>query len=462
MTYLNVCEKNAFKFQVIRKDSHITMGCFGQSRQESLHLLPATITGKTCGDNIADNNISPDLDHTDVSTPGKSIPSDKQLLFGYGLGLLGVALMTTGLACAQALEQSIPHSELNGFRFSFQLAIACPFLIGYNRCDVRVNRKLIGWVAVCAVLLTLASYGIYGAVYYLPLGVSSGIMYSIALIINLTIKGIQYKFVTWNDLISVIGCISGVTMITQPSFLFHNNNLSTLTGNSSYSSCHVSMTRATPTNFTAANWTSYIETDAASEKHKEEIIGYILCVSTGVVLASYTQVVNRKLSDVNSFIYIFWASLFGIASSFCIMAATETPYMPTRPRCITWFLLHSIMSGSFTIATYNFFQIVDPVVATLIHTLHIPVSFILQYTLFSDIFPGHANAVGISGSILVVLGNAFVPLYKLTERLCARRKTYNESNKTANFGLCKQNMYVCLRKLLPQFCSHGNRNMEYS
>ena len=418
--------KMYFNFQVIGKDTQNIMGCFGQTRQEVLHLLPAKITGKTSGDNVTGNNfdIGPDTDHsTDSSTtPGKSNHSNKKLLLGYGLGFLGVALMTTGLACAQALEQSIPHWELNGFRFSFQLVIACPFLIGYNRCDVRVDKNLIGWVAVCAVLLTLTSYCIYGAVYYLPLGVSSGMMYSITLIINFIIKGIQYKFVTWYDLISVIGCLLGVTMVTQPSFLFHNDNDSPLTGNNSYSSCHVSEIRASPINFTA-NWTSYIATDAESEQHKEEITGYILCVSAGVVIALYIQVVNRKLSDVNSFIYIFWASLFGIATSFCIMAATETPYMPTLPKCITWFLLHSSMSGSFTIVTYKFLQIVDPVVATLIHTLHIPVSFVLQYTLFHDIFPGHANAVGISGSILVVLGNAFVPLYKVTEMWCARKKT---------------------------------------
>ena len=251
------------------------MGCFGRTRQELLHLLPAKITGKTCGDNVTGNDLDlgPDTDHsTDSSTTqGKSIHSNKQLLLGYGLGLLGVALMTTGLACAQALEQSIPHSELNGFRFSFQLVIACPFLIGYNRCDVRVDRNLIGWVAVGAVLLTLLSYGVYGSVYYLPLGVSSGMVYSITLIINFTIKGIQYKFVTWYDLISVIGCLLGVTMVTQPSFIFHNNNYSTMTGNHSYSSCHVTEISASPRNFTA-NLTSYIETDAASEKHKEEII----------------------------------------------------------------------------------------------------------------------------------------------------------------------------------------------
>ena len=125
------------------------MGCFGQLKEETIQLLPGKSTSNTRGDK---NNIdlSPDVDHTDsISTiPGNTIHSNKQLLCGYGLGFLGVAFMTTGLACAQALEQSIPHSELNGFRFSFQLAIACPFLIGYNKCDVRVDKNLI-WVGCC-------------------------------------------------------------------------------------------------------------------------------------------------------------------------------------------------------------------------------------------------------------------------------------------------------------------------
>ena len=402
------------------------MGCFGQPKQETTQLLPGKLTSKIRG---YKNNIDlrPDVDHTDniLTTPGNTIHSNKQLLYGYGLGFLGVAFITTGLACAQALEQSIPHSELNGFRFSFQLAITCPFLIGYNRCDVRVDKKLIGWVAVCAVLLTLASYGTYGTVYYLPLGVSIGMKCTVTLITNFIISGIRSKLVTWYDLVSVIGCLSGILMITQPTFLFHDNNISK---NSSYSSCHVSGSLALPDNFTD-KWTSYPgETDPTSDRHKEEIIGYILCVTAGVVIATYQQVVNRKLSDVNSFIYTFWASLFGIASSFCIMAATETPYIPSLPLCITLFLLHSIMSGSLTIVTYTFYQLVGPVPASLIQTLQIPASFILQFTLFSDLFPGHADAVGISGSVLVVLGNAFVPVYRLTGKLCAKRSTNKETN----------------------------------
>ena len=284
---------------------------------------------------------------------------------------------------------------------------------------------------------------------------------TVALITNFIISGIRSKFVTWYDLVSVIGCLSGILMITQPTFLFHDNNIYM---NRSYSSCHVSGSLASPRNFTA-KWTSYPgETDPTSDRHKEEIIGYILCVTAGVVIATYQQVVNRKLADVNSFIYTFWASLFGIVSSFCIMAATETPYIPSLPLCITWFLLHSIMSGSFTIATYKFFQLVDPVTASLIQTLQIPASFILQFTLFSDLFPGRADAVGIYGSVLVVVGNAFVPLYKVTVKWRAKRSTNTETDTEYNTTCCavlrKQNILDRLCKLIRHFCSHCDRNRD--
>ena len=396
------------------------MGCFSSSQQESIQLLPRNIPVNACRDEVTETiNLGPDVDHSEIiSTLDNAEHSTKQLIFGYGLGVFGVALVTGALACAQALDQSIPHSELNGFRFSFQLAIAFPFLIGYNRCDVRVKRKHIGWIALCAILSTLASYGFYGAVYYLPLGVTSGIKCSVVLIINFALGVIQSKFVRWYDIISVTGCVSGVIMIAQPMFLFHHNNLS-LTGNNSHSSCHVTDTMITPINLTS-DWISYHEETDTSDKYNDDVIGYIMCVSSGVAIAAYIRVVNIKLSDVSIFVYNFWSSLLGIASSFCIMAAAEDPYIPTLPQCITWFLLHSIMSGGFFLVMYKHIQIVDPLVASLIQTLQIPASFILQYTLFSNLYPGHADAVGISGSIIVILGNAFVPLYKLTEKLCAK------------------------------------------
>ena len=428
------------------------MGGIGQSSQESIYLLRGR-SGTTPGDQVIEDTL--DRDHTDnLPWSLNMICQTNNGLFGYLLGFLAVALITTSLACAQALEKSIPHSELNGLRFSFQLAIVCPILIGYNRCDVRVNTKLICWVALCAVLLTIASYGSYGAVYYLPLGVSSGIISSIILIINFIVTIIRYKSITWYDSVSVIGCVLGLIMITQPYHIFHNDNLSPIiAANISNSSCHATSTRV-KTNWTS-QWSSYHEETDTTDKHMEEITGSMLCILSGVALATYMQIVNRKLTDVSIFIFNFWVSLFGVASSFCIMAATEDPYIPSLPKCITWFLLHSITSGLINMVTYKMYQIVDPIVAALILTLQIPATFILQYTLFADIHPGHVDAVGISGSMLVILGNAFVPLYKLIETCCAKWNTHSDINIEQS-SLSKLNLSTYCSKMVDS-CYRNNR-----
>ena len=282
------------------------MGCLGRSTQESIRLLPGKTYVTNGGHNVNNGNVDPDADsRSEESTlPGGAKVNKAKLALGYVLCFFGVALMTTGIACAQALDKSIPHSELNGFRFSFQLVTNTPFLIGYNKCDLKVNKNAIVWVAVSAVLLTLASYGRYGSVYYLPLGVSSGMTCSFLLIFNFLIGGIRHRYIKWYDLVSVIVCLAGVAMVTQPAFIFHNSSMS---GNHSHSACHVNSIIAPPSNITT-NWTSDESHNMKiNSQHNDEITGYILCVSSAVVIAAYMQLVNMKLGDVNSFIYNFWA-----------------------------------------------------------------------------------------------------------------------------------------------------------
>ena len=399
------------------------MGCFDQATQETTHLL--NVKGnisKTC-DKIQRNTLNKNMDDKDIasSTSDNTTDSKTKLVVGYGLGLLGVAMMTTGMACAQALDKSIPHSQLNGFRFGFQLAIVCPFVIGYNKCDIKVEKNRIGWVVLCAILLTLVSYGIYGAAYYLPLGVTSGIIFSLMLIINVFIGIVINSSVKWYDLISVIACITGVIMVTQPEFIF-NHVIAPVTERDAYSTCHVADVRITA-NGSTENWISYTtQTDKQSLAYNEQIIGYILCASAAVLGAASIQIINTKLIYVNIFTYNFWISVFGAMSSFGIMAATEDPYFPTLPQCITWFLLHALTSGSYVILSYKCFQLLDPVAASLILTLQIPALFVLQFTLFADLHPGHTDPIGIGGSVLVIIGNMCVPLYKLMEALCKTNK----------------------------------------
>ena len=400
-----------------------TMGCFDQSTQETTHLLNGKgNSNKTC-DTVQETTLNNNMDDKDIasSTPDNTTDSKTKLVVGYGLGLVGVAIITTGLACAQALDKSIPHSQLNGFRFGFQLAIVCPFVIGYNNCDIKVEKNRIGWVVLCAILFTLMSYGIYGAAYYLPLGVTSGIIFSLILIINFCIGIVINSSVRWYDLTSVIACVTGVIMVTQPEFIF-NHVISPVTEKDAYSTCHVAGVRITA-NGSTENWMSYtIQTDKQSLAYNEQIIGYILCASAGVLGAANIHIINKKLTDVNIFTCNLWISVFGMTSSFGIMAATEDPYFPTIPQCITWLLLHSLTSGSYVIVSYKFVQLLDPVAVSLILTLQIPALFVLQFTLFTDLHPGHTDSIGIGGSVLVIIGNMFVPLYQLMGALCKTKQ----------------------------------------
>jgi drug/metabolite transporter (DMT)-like permease len=395
------------------------MGCFGQSNQESQSLLLKDKSGEELVNNINQRNLNDKIDENG-DLAAKEIDENidkKNLLFAYGMCLIAVILMTTGLACTQALDQSIPHSELNGLRFVFQYAITSPFLIGYKKCDVRVDRKCIGWVLLGAVFLTIASYGQYGAVYYIPLGVSTGIQFSFVLILNGVISSFANKVFRWYYIASAILCICGVLMVIQPEFLF--SDYAEQSKNLVHSRCHVA-TSHKPNNST---WWSASEYEEQSSGNPDQVLGYILSLSGGLSMALYLQVVNRKLANLNIFVYSSWASMFGAVSSFCIMAFTETPFFPSISMCIFWFLLHSTSAGLCNIVVYTASQVLDSFIVSLIITLHIPLTFIIQYTLFANLHPGHANAVAISGAILVFAGNVITPLFQLLQTKYTENQT---------------------------------------
>ena len=145
----------------------------------------------------------------------------RKYLYGYGFALLGMIMATIGLASAQILDKSIPHSELNGFRFVSQFAIIVPFVAGLRKCDIRVEKKDIGWVSLAAVVVTVISYTHYGSAYYLPLGVATGLTWSICLICNCIISFGSRRTIIWSEAIAAVLCISGIMMVTQPAFIFH-------------------------------------------------------------------------------------------------------------------------------------------------------------------------------------------------------------------------------------------------
>jgi drug/metabolite transporter (DMT)-like permease len=339
--------------------------------------------------------------------------------WGYALGCICMLLATTSLASSQALDQFVPHSELNGLRFTAQIAMISPLVIGHNKCDVQVERKSIGWLVVASLLLTLSSYCHYGAVYYLPLGVSSGITCSLVLITNNVISCIVTKSTKWYVLVASITCLLGVIMTTQPPFLFHKysetaiHNMTGDDNNTWVSPCRV--TNKPSTLFNRTNNTLSMNYELHDEKH-DMMIGYVLCVVGAFCTVTYMNIVNRKLANINVYTYNFWVCFIGISSSFAIMAATEKPVFPNNGLCIAILIMHSSSAGLTAILLYRVYQLVDPVLASLILTLRIALAFIAQFTVLSGIHPGHINVIGIIGAVFVFAGNACIPVYQVIHK----------------------------------------------
>ena len=339
---------------------------------ESLQLLQLA-SHKSYDDYNDHLDLKQDLDDTTTDRDGsceseKRVNKTKTLLCGYGLGVVALIINTAGLAFSQALDKSVPHSELNGLRFSFQMAITVPFLVAYRKCELRVERDKIGFLVVCALLLTSYSYGKYGSVYYLPLGDSISIMNSLLLILNTMINWVAERSMKWYDALSCLLCVGGVIMVIQPEQLFHNyHDIPLLQTNYTHqSTCGGVSELGTPGNISVHNTSALAAQNMSNIHHQissiinDKFAGYALCLSSMVAFVLYMQIVNRRLADVDLFAYNFWASLIGAATSFSIMAATETPALPAPVLCKTWLLGHALTSSTSALIMYKLCQLLEP------------------------------------------------------------------------------------------------------
>jgi drug/metabolite transporter (DMT)-like permease len=155
----------------------------------------------------------------------------------------------------------------------------------------------------------------------------------------------------------------------------------------------------------------------------KQVTGYVICLVSALITVTYMHVVKYKLQNLNLFVYNFWAAIFGLVTSFCIMAATEEPVLPSISLCIIMLLVTILFAGSYGICDYRAYQLLDPVIVALIHTLQIALTFGLQYTILTRINPGHANVLEICGALLIFVGNALIPAYVLIQfRLKKKRR----------------------------------------
>jgi hypothetical protein len=222
-------------------------------------------------------------------------------------------------------------------------------------------------------------------------------------------------------------CVAGVVMITQPQYIFqgyYDVTLPSIVNNTNVNTTSPPSCGATSVNSSA----NYLPFPGRNNRHLEEgkpdMIGYVLCVVAAVSGAAYMQLIKWKLTELNIFAYNFWASLLGATVSFVAMAVTETPFFPTSTICIVFVLIHASTAASHAITVFRAFQLVDPVVSSLILTLIVAIIFIYQYTLLPwlNVFAGTVNILEVFGGILLFFGSILVGSIQLIQVLRKKKE----------------------------------------
>ena len=173
---------------------------------------------------LADRNIKQNVSE-DREEPGTDVhqepkTSSKRMLLWYATGLLATCFASASLGFVQALNKTVPHSELNGLRFTAQLVFSGLLIVTTGNCEVRVARQDIIWVICNAVLLTASSYCHFGAAYYLPVGYVTGLSIALQLIMSHVLNLLITRQLKWKELIATMLCLLGIIFVLQPTFIF--------------------------------------------------------------------------------------------------------------------------------------------------------------------------------------------------------------------------------------------------
>jgi drug/metabolite transporter (DMT)-like permease len=193
--------------------------------------------------------------------------------------------------------------------------------------------------------------------------------------------------------------------IELPDGLFFNENgTSFLNSNLSYlSPCgkHELMNTSLSSNVTENNLSSDVT---------DNIIGYVLVSLDAVTSVIVTYIATYKINEVGVTTIVFWLAFIGVTLPAFLMAATETPTFPSLLPCIVFMACHMLLSGSHSFFFLYGYRTVPPVFVGLICMAEVPVNFILQYTVLSGLYPGHATIVEVLGACLVIIGVGLLPV----------------------------------------------------
>ena len=73
-------------------------------------------------------------------------------------------------------------------------------------------------------------------------------------------------------------------------------------------------------------------------------------------------------------------------------------------------------------------QLLPPIIVSLLLSLELVLTFMLQYTVLASIHPGHRNWVEVLGAIMVLVANAISPVVMMYSKCTAKTRAEDQES----------------------------------
>ena len=320
--------------------------------------------------------------------------------------VLGIFIMVISVVCdcgsticTQALGRIIPQFELNMWRFALQPFFVLP-IIHCKKMPLRFPRNNIPDVVFICLLFNIYNAFFYTATTYLPLGTISGIHSAFILVIVAIVTVVISKECSFYTVCSVVLCITGLILISQPRFIFSGIYSDRNISHFYTPICHNSMNQT-------------IHNSVPNEG-----LGYAMLAITACAASTTLFKTRQVKEEVGAFVISFWVGISGTVVSPLLMFIFQDSVFPTAPMCQLLLLGHAIFTVLSTVGFLNALHLINPLLFTLLRSSQIILLCISQYTFMKDVNPGRQNIIEITGVMTVFVGIIITPTYELYLQYC--------------------------------------------
>ena len=319
---------------------------------------------------------------------------------GFAIAIVNACVITVSSTCCQLLEKRIPDFELNTIRsavtwmFMVILVLAkrtLPKAGAYKMAIFLLHGIFASGVSLpYFIAVTLTAVTSVHCI-FITSGITSGLI-----IFLLAVK----EKITVKKVVCTILCITGVTLVVQPDFLFNG--------------IQQDLRQTLQPENASQNNTQTSQHGNTVMNPVLTILGFILPILSGIFISSQTALV-KKYPFIGQDVVVtgFWSLMYITIVSASLMGIFEKPTLPQNWMDVLYIVGHSfgyvvIWTTNILAAVYLSGNTINIILSTTVVLMLLP-----QYTVLSSIHPGHRNWIEIVGVVLVLLGSSLGSVLEL-------------------------------------------------